>query len=225
MPDKPSDPLDEEDDLLAGDEPTESDDVPEPSPSVLEDPPEPESFEWEAPSDEPLPSEIDVLAEDTIEPAGDADDEPQGDDLYWTAVGEDTVESEWHEPEDDQSPTLSWTVEEEDTINEEDWASLEEPLRLLPDDLLLIGFEEIVSVPDLGLMGLTASIETGLEASVLYGGEAGEPVQTTLVIGETILSVTFAREVGPIGARLGRDVLAGRFVVNPDRRLLLSAPQ
>ena len=225
MPDKPTDPLDEADDLLAGDEPAEPEDVPEPAPTVLEDPPEPEAFVWDEAPTEPAPSDIEVLAEDTVDPAVDAAEEPQGDDLYWAAVEDGAVEPEWHEPEDDEAPSLDWSVEEEDTINEEDWAALEEPRRLLPDELLLIGVEELVSVPELGLTDLSASIETGLARSILLGAEGGEPVSTTLIIGPITLTITLTREVGPAGLRLGRDVLSGRFVVNPDRRRLLSALQ
>ena len=225
MPDKPSDPLDEPDDLLAGEETTEPEDIPEPTATVLEDAPEPEAFVWEEDPNEPMPSDIEVLAEETVEPDSEGEEEPQGDDLYWTAVEDDAVDPDWHEPEDDEAPTLDWSVEEEEAINEDDWAALEEPRRLLPDDLLLIGFEELVSVPELGLTDLTASVETGLMQSIIFGEEAGEPIHTTLVIGAISLTITLARAVGPAGARLGRDVLAGRFVVNPGRRLLLSAPQ
>ena len=225
MPDKPSDPLDEADDLLAADEPAELEDVPEPTPTVLEEPPEPAAFVWDEAPEEPMPSDIEVLAEDTVETEGDAEEEPRGDDLYWAAVEDGAVEPEWHEPEDDEAPILDWSVEEEESINEEDWAALEEPRRLLPDDLLLIGIEELVSVPELGLIDLPASIETGLAQSILLGVEAGVPLSTTLVIGPLSLTVTLAREVGPAGLRLGRDVLSGRFVVNPDRRRLLSALQ
>ena len=222
MPDKPRDPLDEADDLLAEDEPTDAIDQPEPGPTDLEPPPEPPPFVWEGEAEEPIPSEIEILSEETDEPVEDSE-EPKGEDLYWAEVEENETDPEWHEPEDEPAG-LDWPVEDEDQLEEEDWAELEER-PLLPADRLLVGLEEQASLPELGLSGVPAVMETGRLQSVLSGSAGGDPITTTLCIGALELTVTLHREIGPVLLRLGQDVITGRFVVDPSQRMVLSAAE
>ena len=219
MPDKPRDPLDEPDDLLADDEPTDSVAQPEPPPSVIEVPPEPPSFDWEA-GEEPEASDIDLVPEDTDTVPMEPDEpEPEASDLYWVAVDEAEEEPGW-QPIEEGSGTTDWPGEEEDEIEEEDWAALEVPESVLHSDRLLVGLEENASLPELGLDAVIARMETGLLCSVLLGEEA-PPITTTLRIGAVELTVTLQRESGTVGLRLGQDVLAGRFIIDPARRMTL----
>ncbi|MFT5682368.1 MAG: hypothetical protein ACI8RZ_003286 [Myxococcota bacterium] len=225
MPDKPRDPLDEPDDLLADDEPTDSAPLPEPPPSPIDEPPEPPSFVWEGPDDEPVPSEIEVLEDDDGVPEVDAesDTEPPGDDLYWAEVDEDAVEeAAWHEVEE---PTvLDWPIDDEEQVEDEDWADLEESRRLLPVGRLLVGLEERAALPDLGLAEVSVIMDTGRTGSVLGGGAAA-PISTTVCIGTSVLTLLLERVDGPAVLRLGQDAIAGRFVVDPAQRMVLSTEE
>ncbi len=222
MPDKPRDPLDEPDDLLADDEPTDSVELPEPPASALEEPPAPPEHAWEDDSPEPVPSEIEVLEDEAGEPEVD-DGEPPGDDLYWADVDEEAAsEPQWHEPEE-QAPALDWAVEDEDRVEDEDWADLEES-RMLPADRILVGLEERASLPALGLVAIPVIMDTGRTGSVLGGG-AGAPIHTTIHIGPVTLSLLLERSDGPGVLRLGQDAIAARFVVDPAQRMVVSAPQ
>ena len=215
MPDKPRDPLDEPDDLLAEDEPTESEDKPEPAPSLIDDPPEEPPFVWEGDAEEPVPSDIEVIEEEPGEPLEDGD-EPEGDDLYWAEIDEAAEEEPgWHTPEDEPVGEVDWPVEEEaDTVAEEDWAELEEdPRRMVPSGSVRVGYRVRASLPELGLDDVAAVLDTGRADSVLTG-MSGEPLSTTVALGGVTFTARLLREEGPLGLRLGRDVLAGRFVVD-----------
>ncbi len=222
MPDKPRDPLDELDDLLADDEPTDSAPPPEPPPTSIEDSPEPESFVWEGDEAEPAPSDIEVLDEDAAPELGsEPDDEPHGDDLYWADIDEEAAEEgQWHAP-DEEPAVLDWPIEDEERIDDEDWADLEESRRMLPGGRLLVGLEERADLPELELSGVSVIMDTGRTGSVLGGG-ADAPTSTTVCIGAVVLTLLLERVDGPAVLRLGQDAIAGRFVVDPAQRMVLS---
>ena len=242
MPDKLRDPLDDLDDLLADDEPTDSGPLPEPSPTVIEDAPEPESFVWEGDEVEPPPSELAILDEDTIPELEVSDEEPPGDDLHWAETeGKASDEGQWPaldeesalldgpaeeldgpaEELDGPAEELDWPAEEEAPILDEDWADLEESSRLLPAGRLLVGLEERAALPELELSGISVIMDTGRTGSVLGGG-AGAPIHTTVRLGTVVLHLLLERVDGPAVLRLGQDAISGRFVVDPEQRMVLS---
>jgi len=221
MPDKPCDPLDDLDDLLADDEPTDSASVPEPSPTVIEDEPEPASFAWEGDEVEPPPSEIAALDEDTAPELETSDAEPPGTELSWADTDEKSSdEGQW--PTVDEAPAvLDWPSEEDDRLSDVDWADLEESRRVLPAGRLLVGLEERGALPELELSGVSVIMDTGRAGSVLGGG-AGAPIRTTVCLGDAVLSLLLERVDGPAVLRLGQDAISGRFVVDPEQRMVLS---
>lgn len=221
MPDKPRDPLDELDDLLADDEPTDSVPLPEPAPTPIEESPEQAPFVWEGDEAEPPASDIEVLDEEVASELDDGADEPPGDDLYWADIDEEAgEEGQWHAP-DEEPAVLDWPVEDEERIDDEDWADLEESRRMLPGGRLLVGLEERADLPELELAGVSAIMDTGRTGSVLGGG-ADASISTTVCIGAVVLTLLLERVDGPAVLRLGQDAIAGRFVVDPAQRMVLS---
>ncbi len=244
MSDRPRrkpDPLDEEDDLLApeGEEPGEAggafvDEEPEPPPTPLDDAPAdgaplPEGAPHDAPAEPadrrdwsvpvgPAWNEEAAAWEDDEEDLLDGDDAlddlpdllaADGEDAPWEAdeaadggPAEDGLDDDGF-PADEAGP------------DEAAWAELEA-------ELPLVGWREAVDLPELGLAGVPATCDPTRAdswARLPPGAEVvdGEPVELRLA-GRTVrLPLAVRRDAGPVEVHLGRDALAGRFLVDPSR--------
>lgn len=208
------DPLDDGDDLLAGDEP-EPPAEPEPEPSALD--------ELDAPADDGA-----WIAEDE-EPGTDMDE-----DLWDDIVEPPVVWPEDRASDDEIRP------EEDRLMVEDEWVELEDEARLLPAGAALIGLREVVALPDHAGVELVAVMNTGLATSALHARYEVVDGLARLWIGEMGLSLPLEAEGTPLtvllcGRRvelrvsltgrdadepleLGRDALeAGRFLVDVGR--------
>ena len=141
-------------------------------------------------------------------------------------------------------------IEEISQERDDDWDPAADEMHMLPPGLRRIGFEEHVRMTALAQRPLHALCDASVAHSVLYlawrpieGGhievtldehshelvvaehtEDGTPiVDLPLAIGDHTCSVRFRLEnqPAPIPVRLGRDVLAGAFVVDPAERFVL----
>ena len=236
MPDDPHDPLDELDGLLSEEEePLDVFAVPEPAPSPWEEPPEPAQAEWEA-QPEPEPSVIEVPAEPIL-PLQEHEEEPAGDDLSWVdAVTPEPDDWDDDAPtEDVPRPEADWEAEEEVALQDEDWRDLEDERKMLPVGRVLAGYTELASVPELGLHGLRAWLQTGRATSTLTGPASEEGgvvidgvritaphVDVIIDIGGHQLAATLSVAPGEPALWLGRDALEA-LLVDPTRAELLSS--
>jgi hypothetical protein len=197
------DPLDEETPLLGGGTPLSEDAPPEPDPSPLEEPPM--SITPEVPW-----------------PDGP---EPEGDDLAWVDDDREAQTEEaapWPEPDPEPvEPTQEerW-VPEEQPSDESLWSELEDERHVI------IGAEEIAAVPTLGLDAIIARSATLRAHTVLRTTDptlaAAGTLQVELRLGASILLIALQIEAGEEQELLlGRDVLAGRFIVDAGRSRLL----
>lgn len=211
------DPLDEPDDLLAGDEP------------------EP------APGPEPAATELDQVEPPAEEPAWDA-----GDDVGGTALDErdwdDLVDEAPRWPEEGEGGD-EVAAEQDRLIPDEEWAELEDEARLLPPGAVVVGLREVAALPAHGGVEVVALMNTGLAASALHAPFERVDGLARLWLGERELRLSLVDDVArleltvagrsvEVSARLtgrhaeeplelGRDVLeAGRLLVDAGRSFL-----
>ncbi len=175
---------------------------------------------WPEEGEEPSPTPLDAAIDE------EADESPWPDE-----VGEARDElQDWSEPADEE-PVVGLTEEgageeppeavEGEAPGEADWLLLE-GIDLVPRGLRIVGHEERVDLPVLGLLDVVALLDTGAEASTLCGpGLAEEAVRTVLRLGRADRMVTLHTQPGALlSLRLGRDVLAGWLLVDANQRFL-----
>ena len=218
MPERPAKPRPEPPDL--GWDELDEEEVPPPDPFDEVWPEDDEDdADW---SEEPAEEEAD---EDDWADAEQADDADDADEAF-ESPGGDTVE----EPE-------AWETEPEEEDGEEDWAlELEGPV--------IVGWSERVSLPAWGIHRLPARCATDCETSTLYAElRPGVPGRVTLLLGSQSVDVAVGQHAGDLLARtvlrlggaeneatlrlvatagppsvvVGRDVLAGRYLVDAAR--------
>ncbi|MEL6344874.1 MAG: hypothetical protein AAFV53_17285 [Myxococcota bacterium] len=235
---KSDDPLDEDLELLKQDDLDEADaSKEEPPPSEIE--PMPivnDPLRDDLPDEvEPAPSVLDtdrsLLSDEDSVASLDAIDEvePPGDDLSWAEDEEAEPLSEASLPDETPTtPSQDWIdeVEPDGGISEAEWAGLED------ERLLIVGFEERIDLPALGLQQIVAQLSTAQQTSTLqmprsemFRSEMFREgaVPTEVRLGGLIwtVSIVVAFGDGPASVILGRDALAGRVVVDPGKRLVL----